>query len=70
MKHGLSEEQILKLAAKRDFHVSRYAWSHDGLRKKTRKMLKEGKLRLVAPPKDEFIYRTTEPSASRTVAGS
>lgn len=71
MKSGkFSEEQVLKLAAKRDFRVSRFAWSHDGLRKLTRRMCKDGKLRMVQQDSDGFTYRTAEPSASRTDAGS
>lgn len=66
-KGGFSEEQILKIAATRDFRVSKYAWSHDGLRKLTRRMCKDGKLTMVAKDGDGFTYRT---SASRTDAGS
>lgn len=57
MKSGLSEAQILE-RAKYGFYVRRYAWSQANLRKKCRRMAKDGKLVVEWRDKGGFFYRT------------
>lgn len=48
----------MRIADARAFYVSRYSWSHERLRKITRRMAKDGRLVLVTNAKDGFYYRT------------
>ncbi len=48
---------VLTAAAHHDFYVSKYRWGHEALRKRTRRMLKEGALILVRVDRDYFYYR-------------
>lgn len=53
-----SEPEILAVAARRDFVVNKYRWSHASLRKKTRRMAADGKLEMVMYDGQQFYYRT------------
>lgn len=54
---GLTEDQIIEIAKKKLFYVSKYLWRFAGLRKKTRRMHKDGKLTLVEINSTDFVYR-------------
>lgn len=56
----MTEEQILAIANERSFHVQRFGERHEKLRKLTRRMLKDGKLRLVKRTSRGFDYTTPE----------
>jgi hypothetical protein len=60
---ALCESRILELARGRDFFVDKYRYSHEALRKKCRRMLKDGKLQLMKADKNGFTYRTAEVTA-------
>ncbi len=53
----MNKEAILQIARQRPFFVSKYKWSQDSLRKKTRRMLKDGLLVLIEKNRDGFVYR-------------
>lgn len=55
-----TEAEILAVAAHRDFVVSKYRWSHASLRKKTRRMVADGKLFMVLFDGRQFYYRTKD----------
>ena len=57
MKLGLSKERIIQLATNRDFTVSRYDDKSINIRKKCRRMVKDGILMLVGQYGDKFVYR-------------
>lgn len=52
-----TKEWILQKAQK-GLYVNKYSWGHEKLRKKTRRMCKDGLLRLVSQNKSEFFYKT------------
>lgn len=54
----LTEERILEIAEEGRFVVHRFRWSHEKLRKQTRRMLKEGKLALASRNQTQFVYTT------------
>lgn len=57
MSVQMSKEQILGITkSKGEFFVHRYKYSHDGLRKKTKEMAKDGALALKRRCKDGFHY--------------
>lgn len=57
MKQGFSEAEILELVRRRgQFFVHKYAWGQDALRKKCRRMAKDGKLVLIQRTRDGFYY--------------
>lgn len=56
----MAEREILAIAAVREFFVSKYGTSHEKLRKKCRRMMKDGFLVLVSSNKRGFNYRTPE----------
>lgn len=59
MSHqGISEKRILQIATTKDFLVHLYRDGQHALRKKTRRMAREGKLKIVARYGDELAYRT------------
>lgn len=51
-----TEAEVLFIAAKRPFLVSRYLWRHEALRKLTRRMHREGKLKRIAFDGRNFHY--------------
>lgn len=55
-----TEEEVLFIAAKRDFLVSKYLWRHEALRKLTRRMHREGKLKRIMFDGRNFYYRKAE----------
>lgn len=59
MKQGLSKEEIL-IKARNGLFVSKYSYNHESLRKKTRRLLKEGLLKLIESNKDGFYYKLNE----------
>lgn len=58
MAQGLSVDKILQMAASKEFYVHRYMWTKANLRKKCRKLEREGKLVLVGVYGDTLAYRT------------
>lgn len=56
----MTEAQILAIAAEREFYVQRFGERHEKLRKLTRRMQKDGKLRLVKRTTRGFNYTTPE----------
>lgn len=54
----ISKEQILDIAARKDFIVDRYAYRHDKVRRLCRRMAKDGELVLISQDKQGFTYRT------------
>lgn len=59
MKQGISTTEILERAAK-GIRVSKYNYSHEKLRKKTRRMCKDGKLTMTMQDKEFFYYKLAE----------
>lgn len=55
MKQGISKEAILQ-RAKNGLFVHKYSYSHEKLRKKARRMCKDGLLVLKEYRKDGFYY--------------
>ncbi len=55
----MNKDAILQIAKRRPFFVSKYKWSQDSLRKRTRRMLKDGLLVLVESNRDGFVYRAS-----------
>lgn len=55
---AMSEREILAIAAEREFFVAKYGQSHERLRKKCRRMMKDGFLTLVSSNNRGFNYRT------------
>ena len=53
-----TEDEVLFIAARRDFTVSKYRWGHSALRKLTRRMRADGKLELVGFDGRNFYYRS------------
>ena len=53
---NFTEAEVLFIAAKRPFLVSRYLWRHEALRKLTRRMHREGKLKRIAFDGRNFHY--------------
>lgn len=56
----MTEEQILAIANEREFFVHRFGYRHEKLRKLTRRMCKDGKLRMVNRTSRGFTYSTPE----------
>lgn len=56
----MTEAQILGIANEREFFVNRFGERHEKLRKLTRRMCKDGKLRLVNRTTRGFTYTTPE----------
>jgi len=54
----MSEREIIAIAAEREFFVAKYGESHERLRKKCRRMKKDGELTLVSSNNRGFNYRT------------
>jgi hypothetical protein len=52
----MSDEDILAIAGRKEFEVRRYLWSHEHLRKKCRRLWKEGKLVLLRDTGTSFVY--------------
>lgn len=65
MKQGLSKDEIIAIASRRTFSVERLSWRDESLRKKTRRLAKDGKLVLVDEDKRNFYYRASEAEQSR-----
>ena len=60
-RHGdFTEEEVLIIAEHSDFRVHKYRWSHTALRKLTRRMCRDGKLRLAGFDGTNFIYRKAD----------
>ncbi len=57
MKQGISVETIMKIATNQEFFVDRYKGNAANLRKKCRKLFRDGALVLVRRAKDGFHYR-------------
>lgn len=55
MKQGISKKTIL-LRAKNGLFVHKYSYSHEKLRKKARRMCKDGLLVLKEQSRDGFYY--------------
>lgn len=56
----MAEREIIAIAGEREFFVSKYGNSHEKLRKKCRRMMKDGFLVLVSSNSRGFNYRTPE----------
>lgn len=56
---GISVNEILE-RAKKGIFVSKYSYSHESLRKKTRRMCKDGLLKMKDQNKDGFFYVLAE----------
>lgn len=56
MRQGLSVDQILSIASIKEFVVDKYSDRDRTVRKKCRRLAKDGKLRLKYSGKDFFIY--------------
>ncbi|MNG00788.1 hypothetical protein D3C85_693490 [compost metagenome] len=56
MKQGISKDSLLS-KAKNGFFVSRYSWSHEKLRKKARRMCKDGLIYVEFQNKDGWFYK-------------
>ena len=56
----MTEEQILTIANEREFFVHRFGERHEKLRKLTRRMCKDSKLRMVNQTSRGFTYSTPE----------
>jgi len=56
----MSEAEILAIAHEREFFVAKYGNSHERLRKKCRRMKKDGLLVLVSRNSRGFNYRSPE----------
>lgn len=56
----MTEQQILAIAHEREFYVQRFGYRHEKLRKLTRRMCKDGKLKLVNRTSRGFTYSTPE----------
>lgn len=54
----MTTERILAIAALTELRVPVYSWGAEALRKKTRRMFKDGLLVLVARERHHFVYRT------------
>ena len=59
MKQGISTATILE-KAKRGLCVHKYSYSHEKLRKKTRRLCKDGLLKMESQDKDKFYYVLAE----------
>jgi DNA-binding transcriptional regulator PaaX len=55
-----TKEGILKLAKHEEFFVHKYAHKASAIRKKTRRMCKDGLLVMVRSDRDHFYYRSKE----------
>jgi hypothetical protein len=53
-----TEEEVLMIARHSDFRVHKYRYSHESLRKLTRRMCKDGKIVMVLFDGKQFYYRT------------
>ena len=51
-----TEDKVLAIAGRTEFCVSKYSYSHEKLRKLTRRMCKDGKLVLVMYNGKQFFY--------------
>lgn len=60
MKQGLSKAQIVELASRREFFVSRYSHGHRTLRKKCKQLEAEGILRLCFQAGSDLVFRTVK----------
>lgn len=58
---GISVNEILE-RAKKGIFVHKYSYSHESLRKKTRRMCKDGLLKMKDQNKDGFFYILVERS--------
>jgi hypothetical protein len=56
MKQGISKGRILQ-KAKHGLWVSKYSYSHESLRKKARRLCKDGVLVMEDQTKDAFYYK-------------
>jgi len=59
MKQGISKDTILQ-KAKNGLWVSKYSYSHESIRKKARRMCKDGILVMESQTKDSFYYKLAE----------
>lgn len=64
MPQGLSWLRIVEIARRQEFYVHRYKWSHKNLRKKCRRLERQGILVYVGLHGDEFVYRASKGSAA------
>jgi hypothetical protein len=53
-----SEEEVVVMARHADFVVHKYRHTHEKLRKLTRRMCRDGKLKMVMFDGQQFYYRT------------
>ena len=56
MKQGISKDTILQ-KAKNGLWVSKYSYSHESLRKKSRRLCKDGAIVLEDQTKEAFYYK-------------
>lgn len=61
-----TEADILRIASRTEYRVSKYAWSQEQLRKLTRRMGKDGKLVLMGFDGTHFCYRTSASQGAQT----
>lgn len=59
----LTRQQIIDIATGHDLFVHVYSWRQESLRKKCRRMVKDGYLKAPVRQGDVFVYRATEQAA-------